>query len=89
VSFSKRRLAEDMVPPMHPDRWWACAVGGVPLQSTAKSTVANPNVVRRSRLTFLAVLGLHPKTLFEMPLALSLNSGSFPSNSNVSATFSF
>jgi len=31
----------------------------------------------------------HTKTLFEMPMALSLNSGSFPSNSNVSATFSF
>ena len=32
---------------------------------------------------------LHPKTLFEMPTALSTNSGSFPSNSHVSATFSF
>jgi len=31
----------------------------------------------------------HSKTLFEMPMALSLNSGSFPSSSNVSATFSF
>ena len=31
----------------------------------------------------------HPKTLFEMTMALSLNSGSFPSNLHVSATFSF
>jgi len=38
VSFIKRRLAEDTVPPMHPDRWWACTVGGVPLQSAAKSS---------------------------------------------------
>jgi len=35
VSFVKRRLAEDAVLSMHPDRWWACAVGGVPLQSAA------------------------------------------------------
>jgi len=40
VSFVKRRLAEDTVPPMHPDRWWICAVCGVRLQSAAKSTIA-------------------------------------------------
>ena len=32
-----------MVAPMHLDRWWACAVGGVPLQSAAKSTIACSN----------------------------------------------
>ena len=32
--------------------------------------------------------GLHPKTLFEIAMVLSTNSGSFPSNSHVSATFS-
>jgi hypothetical protein len=31
---------------------------------------------------------LHPKTLFEIAMVLSTNSGSFPSNSHVSATFS-
>jgi len=31
---------------------------------------------------------VHPKTLFEIAMALSTNSGSFPSNSHVSATFS-
>ena len=31
---------------------------------------------------------LHPKTLFEISMVLSTNSGSFPSNSHVSATFS-
>ena len=30
----------------------------------------------------------HPKTLFEIAMVLSTNSGSFPSNSHVSATFS-
>ena len=30
----------------------------------------------------------HPKTLIEIAIALSTNSGSFPSNSHVSATFS-
>jgi len=30
----------------------------------------------------------HPKTLFEIDMVLSTNSGSFPSNSHVSATFS-
>ena len=30
----------------------------------------------------------HPKTLFEIAMALSTNSGSFPSNSHVSVTFS-
>ena len=30
---------------------------------------------------------LHPKTLFEIAMVLSTNSGSFPSNSHVSATF--
>jgi len=38
LGFVKRRLAEDTVPPMHPDLWWACAVGGVPLQGAAKSS---------------------------------------------------
>ena len=36
-----------------------------------------------------SIVHIHPKTLCEMPTALSLNRGSFPSNSNVSATFSF
>ena len=31
---------------------------------------------------------LHPKTLIEIAMALSTNSGSFPSNSHVSVTFS-
>jgi len=31
---------------------------------------------------------IHPKTLFEIAMVLSTNSGSFPSNSHVSATFS-
>ena len=31
---------------------------------------------------------VHPKTLIEIAMALSTNSGSFPSNSHVSATFS-
>jgi len=31
---------------------------------------------------------VHPKTLFEIAMVLSTNSGSFPSNSHVSATFS-
>ena len=31
---------------------------------------------------------IHPKTLFEIAMVLSMNSGSFPSNSHVSATFS-
>jgi len=31
----------------------------------------------------------HPKTLVEIAMVLSTNSGSFPSNSHVSATFSF
>ena len=30
---------------------------------------------------------IHPKTLFEIVMVLSTNSGSFPSNSHVSATF--
>jgi len=38
VSFEEHRLAGDTVPPMHPDRWWARAVGGTALQSTAKSS---------------------------------------------------
>jgi len=33
-------------------------------------------------------LHIHPKTLFEIAMVLSTNSGSFPSNSHVSATFS-
>ena len=37
----------------------------------------------------LTDLHSHPRTLFEMPMAHSWNSGSFPSNSHVSATFSF
>jgi len=32
---------------MHPDQWWAYAVGGVPLQSAAKS---NMIVLRRRAL---------------------------------------
>ena len=39
VSFIKRRLARDTVPPMHPDWWWACAVGGTALQSVVKSSL--------------------------------------------------
>jgi len=31
---------------------------------------------------------IHPKTLIEIAMVLSRNSGSFPSNSGVSATFS-
>ena len=31
---------------------------------------------------------IHPKTLFEIAMVLSTNSGSFPSNSRVSVTFS-
>ena len=34
------------------------------------------------------VTQFHPKTLFEIAMVLSTNSGSFPSNSHVSATFS-
>jgi len=34
------------------------------------------------------VLELHPKTLIEIAMILSTNSGSFPSNSHISATFS-
>ena len=30
---------------------------------------------------------IHPKTLFEIAMVLSTNSGSFPSNSHVSVTF--
>jgi len=37
----------------------------------------------------LGETGFHPKTLPEMTMALSLNSDSFPSNSHVSAIFSF
>jgi len=33
-------------------------------------------------------VNVHPKTLFEIPVALPPNSSSFPSNSNVSAAFS-
>jgi len=33
VKFVKRRLAVDTVLPMHPDRWWACAVSRVPPQN--------------------------------------------------------
>jgi len=34
------------------------------------------------------MLQLHPKTLVEIAMVVSTNSGSFPSNSHVSATFS-
>ena len=37
---------------------------------------------------FSATSNVHPKTLFEIAMVLSTNSGSFPSNSHVSATFS-
>ena len=46
-----------------------------------------PLVPRRSGDPLLTV-HFHPKTLFEIAMALSRNSGSFPSNSHVSATFS-
>ena len=43
----------------------------------------------RSYEVFLEkVYDLHPKTLIEIAMVLSMNSGSFPSNSHVSATFS-
>jgi len=38
VSFEERRLAEDTVPPMHPDRRWARAVGGTAHQNASKSS---------------------------------------------------
>ena len=38
MSFEERRLAGGTVQPMHPDRRWACAVGGTALQSAAKSS---------------------------------------------------
>jgi len=38
MSFQKRRLAGGTVPPMHPDRRWACAVSGTALQFAAKSS---------------------------------------------------
>ena len=37
---------------------------------------------------FCRPIHIHPKTLFEIAMVLSTNSGSFPSNSHVSATFS-
>jgi len=56
----------------------------------AKELIRIPNKSGHfSRDSFSLLHQLHPKTLFEMPMFLSLNSDSFPSNSNVSATFSF
>ena len=49
--------------------------------------VSKPN----TPLSFRAAnwnMKVHPKTLFEIAMVLSTNSGSFPSNSHVSATFS-
>jgi len=43
------------------------------------------------RMVYILAAKVQPKTLrfFEMPMALSLSSGSFPSNLNISATSSF
>jgi len=60
-----------------------------------KNFEENFNAVERVRIPvkFLRVFGgfltqIHFKTLFEIPMAVSTNSVSFPSISNVSATFS-
>jgi len=42
----------------------------------------------RSEWTLEFSLSSYPKTLFEMPMTLSTNSGSLQTNSHVSATFS-
>ena len=51
-----------------------------------------PNWVRSFFVLTLFIFNapnyVHPKTLFEIAMVLSTNSGSFPSNSHVSATFS-
>ena len=39
-------------------------------------------------IKFIPESDIHPKNLFEIAMVLSTNSGSFPSNSHVSATFS-
>jgi len=44
--------------------------------------------ITTTRLAFILVrFHTHPKTLIEIAMVLSTNSGSFPSNSHVSATF--
>jgi len=53
------------------------------MQGVIDSQLSPQDILHSKRL-----LLLHPKTLFEIAMVLSTNSGSFPSNSHVSATFS-
>jgi len=46
------------------------------------------NAAYKSQHEEVVLLAIHPKTLLEIAMVLSTNSGSFPSNFNVSATFS-
>ena len=43
--------------------------------------------IRGALLVYLFFSNVHPKTLIEIVMVLSTKSGSFPSNSHVSATF--
>jgi len=55
----------------------------------AESRYPPPQSPEDGHIYCILLIRIHPKTLFEIPMALSTNSDPFPSNSHVSATFSF
>ena len=57
-------------------------------RNKTKNILGTQSKARAGWLKRLRPVQAHPKTLFEIPVAVSTNRGSFPSNSNVSATFS-
>ena len=62
-------------------------MGGKP-KIIAKPDPSHSNSAWESIFQMNVGLHFHPKTLIEIAIVLSTNSGSFPSNPHVSATFS-